>query len=84
MNNIVDNVKNKMGEISAIVGEKVDDLQERFTEKKFVHDLKSQMKEGLREEKKLAKKSYEIAKKTGEGLKSEVKDQLRKDKNSLQ
>lgn len=84
MNNIVDNVKEKVNELTIQLEEKVDDLQERYEEKKFVHNLKSQMKHGLREEKKLAKKSLEVAKKTGEGIKAEVTKEIKKDNNPLQ
>ena len=82
MNKITSETKNIFNEMKVQYDDKKEDIQDFISEKKFVHDLKTQMKNEDREEGRLVKNLYnktmaggkEIAKELKNDIQNEMKD----------
>ncbi|WP_346879652.1 hypothetical protein [Clostridium sp. UBA3061] len=81
MNKVTSEVKDMYTEVKIQYGEKKEDIKEFISNKKFVHDLKNQMKDEVREEGQLAKNLYNKAmvggKTIAKELKNDVKNQMK-------
>ncbi len=81
MNKVTSEVKDMYTEVKIQYGEKKEDIKEFISNKKFVHDLKNQMKDEVREEGQSAKNLYNKAmvggKTIAKELKNDVKNQMK-------
>ncbi|WP_346961506.1 hypothetical protein [Clostridium sp.] len=77
MNKVTGEVKDMYNGMKIQYGEKKDDIKEFISEKRFVHDLKNQMKDEVRDEGQLAKNIYNKAMVGGKEIAKEIKNDIK-------
>jgi hypothetical protein len=77
MNKVTGEVKDMYNEIKTQYGEKKEDIKEFISEKKFVNNLKSQMKNEVGEDGRLAKNLYNKAMIGGKTIVKELKNDIK-------
>ncbi|WP_346934730.1 hypothetical protein [Clostridium sp.] len=77
MNKVTGEVKDMYNGMKIQYVEKKDDIKEFISEKRFVRDLKNQMKDEVRDEGQLAKNIYNKAMVGGKEIAKEIKNDIK-------